>query len=231
MKQKEKIIIGIDEAGRGPLAGPVYAGAVLLPKNHKQLFKKTNAPKKLADSKKLTPAQREEWFAWIKKNVSYAYASVSAKRIDAINIARASNEAAQKSYEKLTLIDKFKGVEHPYKQLDVSIEIIADGGLRIKVNEKFTSTKNKKIAKISFKNFPKADELVPAVSLASIVAKVMRDRYMQKLHKKYPYYAFATHKGYGTKKHYTALKKHGPSPTHRLTFLTSLYTMTRNKGK
>ena len=95
-------IIGIDEAGRGPLAGSVYVGAVLLPKNHTALFKKTHAPKKLTDSKKLSPKQREEWLAWMKKNsIVYAYATATAQQIDKINITQATNRAAQKAYNKL----------------------------------------------------------------------------------------------------------------------------------
>lgn len=207
-------IIGIDEAGRGPLAGPVYAAAVALPKNYMQLFKKLHAPKKLTDSKKLTPTQRNGWFLWMKQNnIPYAYASVSAKRIDKINIARASNVAAQRAYDQL--IDRYKNLKKKNKR----ILVIADGGLNIELRNKHP-----------FKNFPKADEMVPAVSLASIVAKIMRDRYMCRLHKKYPQYEFKVHKGYGTATHYRALKKHGASSAHRLTFLASLRTMKKKKN-
>jgi len=208
VNKKWKYIIGIDEAGRGPLAGPVYAGVVALPRDYKQLFKRTNAPQKLADSKKLTARQREEWFAWMKNHtIPYAYAFVSAKQVDVINIARASDRAAQGAYNKM------KG-----KRVKGKVRVIADGGLTVSV------PKN-----VSFKCYPKADELVPAVSLASIVAKVMRDRYMTRLDKKYPHYGFAVHKGYGTKKHYIALRKQGISPVHRLTFLGSLHTMKKRK--
>ncbi|MCL5012112.1 MAG: ribonuclease HII [Patescibacteria group bacterium] len=226
---KKSHIIGIDEAGRGPLAGSVYVGAVLLPKNHKTLFKKTNAPKKLMDSKKLTPIQREEWFLWIQKNVPYAYASASAKQIDTINISRACNKAAQRAIDKLQTQSKFKVVDQ--------VEVILDGGLKVFVDKRrFTHTSNKRTQSYLKKSlvlvcgFPKADELVPAVSLASVVAKVLRDRYMLRMHKNYPHYAFHEHKGYGTKKHYRAIKKHGPSSIHRLTFLGSLSTI-KKRGK
>ncbi len=208
MKKKSDYIIGIDEAGRGPLAGSVYVGVVALPKNYKSVFKKTNAPTKLADSKKLSEKQREEWFAWMKKNkILHAYAIATAKQIDAINIARACDYAAQKAYNKLKVESR-----------KLKVRIIADGGLTVSV------PKN-----VIFQHYPKADELVPAVSLASIVAKVSRDRYMEHMHKKYPHYAFNEHKGYGTKKHYHALHKHGPSPIHRLTFLSSLHTIHKRK--
>ena len=211
---RKNYIIGIDEAGRGPLAGAVYVGAVMLPKNHKQLFKKTNAPQKLADSKKLSSAKREEWFLWIQKNVSYAYANVSAKKIDKINIVRACDVGAQRAFNKLITKNKILKT----KKNSLKVKVIADGGLTIFV------PKN-----VVFQQYPKADELVPAVSLASIVAKVTRDRYMQKMHKKFPQYGFDAHKGYGTQKHYKALRRYGPSALHRLTFLSSLRTMHRKK--
>ena len=205
MVRKYQYSIGIDEAGRGPLAGSVYVGAVLLPKNHIALFKKTHAPKKLTDSKKLSPKQREEWLAWMKKNnIVYAYATATAQQIDKINITQATNRAAQKAY------DKVKGT-----RVKGGVRIVADAGIKITAEH--------------FESFPKADELVPAVSLASIVAKVYRDAYMKRMHAKYPHYGFDEHKGYGTRKHYGALKKHGISPIHRLTFLSSLRRIQKRK--
>ncbi len=196
--------IGIDEAGRGPLAGSVYAGAVMLPASYRALFKKTNAPKKLADSKKLSPSQREAWFAWMKKNgIAYGHGAVSSSRIDRMNIARASDMAAQRAFEQLRS-----------RRVITAAQVVADGGLSVRVSEGF-----------SFKHFPKADERVVAVSLASIVAKVLRDRYMRRMHSMYPDYGFDIHKGYGTRMHYIALRRYGPSLIHRLTFLGSLRTM------
>ena len=206
MKQikKDRWIIGIDEAGRGPLAGSVYAGAVALPVSYRALFKKTHAPKKLADSKKLSPSQREAWFAWMKKNgIAYGHGAISSSRIDRINIARASDAAAQRAFEQLLL-----------RRVMTAAHVVADGGLSVRVPEGF-----------SFKHFPKADEHIAAVSLASIVAKVLRDRYMRRMHGLYPHYGFDVHKGYGTRMHYVALRRHGPSLIHRLTFLGSLRTM------
>ena len=211
MKQikKDRWIIGIDEAGRGPLAGSVYAGAVMLPGTYRTLFKKTGAPKKLADSKKLSASQREAWFAWMQRNgIAYGHGAVSARRIDRMRIARACDAAAQQALHKLM-------ARHPI----AAAEVIADGGLRVHVPEMYT-----------FKHFPKADELVAAVSLASVVAKVLRDRYMASVHRRYPQYGFLEHKGYGTKKHYAALRRHGASSIHRLTFLGSLHTMQRKRS-
>ncbi len=223
-------IIGIDEAGRGPLAGSVYVGAVLFPKNHTALFKKTNAPKKLTDSKKLSPKQREEWLTWMKENnIVYAYATATAQQIDKINITQATNRAAQKAYDKVRRKSGKLKVES-------QIEVVLDGGLKVFVDKKrSTHTSNKRTRSVSKESlvlvcgFPKADELVPAVSLASIVAKVYRDAYMKRMHAKHPRYGFDEHKGYGTRKHYWALKKHGISPIHRLTFLSSLHTIHRKK--
>lgn len=208
VNKKSDYIIGIDEAGRGPLAGSVYVGVVALPQNYKIVFKKTNTPKKLADSKKLSEKQRKEWFLWIQKNkILYAYATATPKQIDAINIARACDYAAQKAFNKLKVESR-----------KLKARVIADGGLTISV------PKN-----VVFQHYPKADELVPAVSLASIVAKVKRDEYMKRMHVQYPHYAFDVHKGYGTKKHYHALHQHGLSPIHRLTFLRSLHRIQKRK--
>lgn len=218
MVKNSKFIIGIDEAGRGPLAGSVYVGVVALPKNYKKLFKRTDAPKKLADSKKLSEKQREAWFVWIQKNVLYAYATATSKQIDTINIARACDHAAQKAFNKLITKNQQLKTNNRQQIKYENLKVIADGGLTISVPQNAT-----------FQNFPKADELVPAVSLASIVAKVKRDAYMRRMHVLYPAYAFDEHKGYGTKKHYHALRRHGLSPIHRLTFLSSLHRIQKRR--
>jgi len=207
IKKSPKYIIGIDEVGRGPLAGRVFVGAVclseknnnILKKNYQQKIDKLKVLNHLADSKKLTEKQRNEWFLWIKKNkVSYATSAISPKIIDKINISQASNKAAQIALGKLIKKNKI-GLA----------SIVTDAGIKIKTG-------------FSFKSFPKADETVPVVSLASIVAKVTRDKEMVKFHKKHPLYGFDENKGYGTKNHICAIKKHGPSPIHRLTFIKKL---------
>lgn len=199
---KPKYIIGIDEVGRGPLAGPVTVTALLMPR---ELRIKNNALR-LRDSKKLSARQREIWFDYIKKNkkIFYAIASVSPKIIDKINISRAANLAATRALKKLIMKQKF-----PPRRT----KIFCDGGLYPKIRD--TRYKTQTIVR--------GDEKIPAIAMASIVAKVTRDKKMKRLHKKYPRYGFDKHKGYGTKKHIGAIKKHGLSDIHRQTFSKKLH--------
>ncbi|MFA6135895.1 MAG: ribonuclease HII [Candidatus Paceibacterota bacterium] len=242
--KKIDYVIGIDEVGRGPLAGRVYVGCVILSfdlnRKLSKLYKHYgipclpagrrytvyNYPRKLADSKNLSEKQRYKWFSWVKKNkIIFSCAWVNEKKIDGINISNACNLAAQKAFEKTMVkmkrLRKSDKLSYHYILNDRSKcngEVIADGSLKINI-QKYESIKKYKHTNLTFKNFPKADEKVPAVSLASIVAKITRDKYITKLHKKYPQYGFDHHKGYGTKKHIEAIKKHGPSKIHRLTFI------------
>jgi len=208
--KKSKYIIGIDEVGRGALAGNVTVAAVLLPRKSQipnpklqtnSKFKILNSKLKLRDSKKLTPKQREIWFEYLKNELRlpYAVASVSPKIIDKINISKAANLAAGKAF---SLLIKNSGLRIK------NCEVFLDGGLYIQ--------------NLKFKIIIRGDEKIPAISLASIIAKVSRDRQMINLHKKYPKYGFEKHKGYGTKKHFKAIRKHGPSKIHRLTFLKKM---------
>lgn len=189
-----KFPIGIDEVGRGPIAGPVTVCAFIF-------YKKASFPKtlpKLKDSKKLSPAQRELWFAqiktWQKEGIAdFKVSSVSAKMIDKIGIVPAIQKALNFSLH--TLSPKTQNM------------ILLDGGLKAPAEYK----KQKTIIK--------GDEKEQVISLASIVAKVIRDRYMQKMTKKYPEYGFETNVGYGTKKHYDAIAIQGVTPLHRRSFL------------
>ena len=215
-----KYVIGIDEVGRGSLAGPVTVAALALQKKFirsirlRQLADGADKNKKLKtplrDSKKLFARQREIWFDFVKKQkIPYVIASISPKVIDKINISNAANLAASRALLKLIKSHKLK-----IKNFKVRL----DGGLYIN-NPKF---KNQN-AKLQFKNIKiktviKGDEKIKAISLASIVAKVSRDRYMKKLHKKYPRYDFINNIGYGTKKHIKAIKKYGLSLIHRKSF-------------
>jgi ribonuclease HII len=241
-------IVGVDEVGRGPLAGPVTVCALALSKNAKW-FKSFKIP--LKDSKKLSVSQRELWLKEIKKaekrgEVFYVARSVGVKTIDQINIKQAADLAATRAFQKLSLdiykkhkknkilkivtserrraqypLEEAKRVhsillrQESFRILVGNMEIVLDAGLRIN------------IPNLKQKSFPKADEKVPAVSLASIVAKVKRDKYMDGMDKKYPGYGFAAHKGYGTAAHYRALKKHGPAAVHRLTFLSNLVKLNK----
>ena len=202
-----KYIIGIDEVGRGSLAGPVTVTALVLPRKFKN--KKLKTP--LRDSKKLSARQREIWFDFVKKQkIPYVVASISPKVIDKINISNAANLAASRALLKLIKINKLE---------NKSFTVRLDGGLYIK-NLKLKNSRLRQGfgGQVKTKTIIKGDEKIPAISLASIVAKVSRDRYMKKLHKKYPRYDFIHNVGYGTKKHIKAIKKYGFSPIHRRSF-------------
>lgn len=197
-KKGYKIIVGLDESGRGPLAGPVTAGAViiLLPKKFSLLknaiFKKILLLAR--DSKKLSPKQREEIFGLIKKCplIQFSYALASEKVIDKINIEKATFLAMKKCLKKINL------------KPDI---ILIDGN---RIIDK--TMKVKQVAVV------KGDDKIFSIALASIIAKVIRDRKMKLLAKKYPKYKFEIHKGYPTKLHRKLLKKYGPCPIHRLSY-------------
>ena len=197
--------IGIDEVGRGPLAGPVTVAAVLLPRSFK--FCPSHPRHKLRDSKRISPLKREQWFSYITEHprIRYAVSSVSPALIDRINVAQAANLAATRALMKL--------VRRDMRPLTRSA-IFLDGGLFVR---------EKMVTGLHYLPKPRTiiggDEKIPAIMFASIVAKVRRDRFMVRLHKTYPRYGFARHKGYGTREHATALLNFGPSPAHRLTFI------------
>ncbi|MEK7589740.1 MAG: ribonuclease HII [Patescibacteria group bacterium] len=195
-----KYIIGIDEAGRGPLAGSVSVGAVLFSKEEYKKFKK-ESEKTLTgrDSKKLSEKKREEWFKIIevKKKAGVLNFSIgfsSAKVIDIYGIVYAINKAIEKIFSE-------------FKMKSDECVVLLDGNL--KAPKKFKNQKT----------IIKGDEKELIISLASIIAKVSRDRYIVNLSKKYPEYGFEKHKGYGTKVHYEMIEKHGICAIHRRTFL------------
>ena len=178
-----KIIAGVDEAGRGPIAGPVVAGACILPLDF-------NHPL-ITDSKKITEKKRDEYFDIIKSEaLSWAVGIIEPKEIDEINILQATHKAMRLAIEGLNVLPDIALVDGlPVKGLPCEHNAIVKG-----------------------------DALVKSISCASILAKVTRDRIMIELGEKYPEYNFQKHKGYGTKEHIEAIKKHGPCPAHRLTF-------------
>ena len=176
-------IAGVDEAGRGPWAGPVYAAAVILHPAHPIAG--------LADSKKLSAKKREALFDVIQRDAkAWAIASASAEEIDAINILQASLLAMRRAVEALAI--------QPHK-------ILVDGLHCPKVS-------------MPARAIVKGDAKEVAISAASILAKVARDRVMLKLHQQYPHYGFDAHKGYGTAVHIAALDAHGVSPVHRRSY-------------
>ena len=174
------MIAGVDEVGRGCLAGPVCACAVILNRRIPGL----------TDSKKLSVKAREELSIKIKQSAWVGYGMVDAKTIDDINIHQASLLAMQKAVEDLEIEPE---------------EILVDGKFCLPID-------------IPNKAIISGDNLVAGISAASIIAKVWRDSWMVKMDQYYPDYGFSQHKGYPTKLHKEALKKHGRSPIHRITF-------------
>lgn len=193
------LVIGLDEAGRGPLAGPVFAAAVAFIGNPKD-----GALKSLLalvdDSKKLSSRKRREAYDLLigHSDIVYGCVRVSAKIVDRINILQASKLAMQKATQKLL-------TKISLASADKKIICLIDGNFSIKISH-------------SQKSIIKGDAKVFSIAAASIIAKVQRDCLMEKMDEIYPEYGFARHKGYGTKEHFAAIKKHGPCPIHRHTF-------------
>ncbi len=190
-KRGYRVVVGLDEAGRGPLAGPVIASAVFIPKKDFFLLKKNEF---VRDSKDLTPKKRKEVFEVLIKSVKWGTGIVSKKTIDRINIFQATRLAMKKAIKDFEKKNKLS-----------ADFVILDGIMRIDVEPKQ-------------KAIIKADKKVLSCSAASIIAKVTRDEIMIKYDKKYPLYNFKKHKGYGTKEHVRKLKKHGRCPIHRKSF-------------
>ena len=182
------LVCGVDEAGRGPLAGPVYAAAVILPRG-------TVIPG-LDDSKKLTEKKREELFDVIKsKALTFGIARAEVGEIEELNILNATFLAMNRAIAMLdpapalALIDGNRNTGISYESLCVI----------------------------------KGDSKCADIAAASILAKVSRDRFMYEMAASYPQYEFDRHKGYGTKLHYEKLRKYGPSPIHRMSFLKNMH--------
>lgn len=189
------LIAGIDEAGRGPLAGPVAAACVIF---------KSEGPfvKGADDSKKLSEKRRESLFEEIReKSFAYGISLVDNHRIDEINILQATYEAMRNALEEAIKMadDKMPGillVDHVHiPQVEIPQISITHG-----------------------------DAQSVSIASASILAKVSRDRLMKQFDEEFPQYGFAKHKGYGTKAHYEAIAQYGPSEIHRMTFLKKLYS-------
>lgn len=180
------LVCGVDEVGRGPLAGPVVASAVVFPKEVSLSGVK--------DSKKLTPEKREELFELIHENaLDVGIGIVNEKIIDQMNILNASLLAMQKAIKKLK------------RKPDV---VLIDG------NQKIPHLPIPQIAVV------KGDSLSLSIAAASIIAKVTRDRLMDKCHKKFPHFCFDENRGYSSKSHLEALKNFGPCEIHRKSFKT-----------
>ncbi len=205
-----RYFIGIDEAGRGALAGPVCVGAVLFPEDldWREGFKLVtkNGAAKLRDSKQLSAQQRDILYEYITAHgrLKHAAAFVDASAIDAIGIVNAAHEAAAVAISKLDISPE-------------RVSVLLDAGLRVPT--KWTQ-----------ESFVRGDENIPAIAFASIIAKVTRDRYMENLPAGYSAYRFEEHKGYGTLKHRRAITKDGLSDLHRATFCRGSGSCTGSKG-
>ena len=195
-----RLIVGIDEVGRGPIAGPVGVGVFSADPSVLDLLleEAQTLGLVLRDSKKLSEKKRDAWYTFLVQKqdagmCTFSVSLVSAEEIDTIGIAPAIRQAIAQSLLQL--------------QTPTDAMLVLDGGLKAPVE--FTDQKT----------IIKGDETESAISLASIVAKVTRDAYMVEQSKHYPDYGFEIHKGYGTKKQYEALRLHGLCPLHRKTFI------------
>ena len=190
-RQNVARVAGVDEAGRGPLAGPVVAAAAILPSR----WAETGLPAELAglnDSKQLTEAQRERYFEFLTRcaEIEFAIAQADAGVIDEINILQATHRAMNDALAQLQPLPPHALVDgRPVKTLRVPQTAIIKGDAR------------------SY-----------SIAAASVLAKVTRDRLMLEFHAQFPGYGFADHKGYGTAKHLAAIDKLGACPIHRKTF-------------
>jgi ribonuclease HII len=204
-----RYLIGIDEAGRGALAGPVCVGAVLMPEDFdwQEAFAMVTRPSRrargkveprLRDSKKLSPQQREVLYEHVTTHgrLKHAAAFVDAQAIDEIGIVNAAHEAAAKALTEL-------GVS-PEK-----VEVLLDAGLRVS-------------SAWEQRAYVRGDETVPVIALASIIAKVSRDRAMEELASRYALFHFEAHKGYGTLAHRRAISRVGLTEIHRESFCRGL---------
>ncbi|MGL4230563.1 MAG: ribonuclease HII [Casimicrobium sp.] len=185
---------GIDEAGRGPLAGPVYAAAVVL-------GARGLAIKGIDDSKKLSEASRDALALEIKENaLAWSITAIDANTIDCINILQATLKGMHEAFNALHARDEVR-------------EIVIDGTQLPKALVAWCKTQS-----IALRALPKADATVKEVGAASILAKTARDEFMIAMDSKFPGYGFAQHKGYGTQQHMDAIARLGPCELHRKTF-------------
>jgi len=195
-KQGFNFVVGLDEAGRGPLAGPVVAVAAMV-----WQFQISNFKFQINDSKKLNAKKREKTYKDLinHPDITWGIGIVSEKVIDKINILNATKLAMKRAVTNLWQKNRSSGLfDRGY--------LILDGNFALNnIN-------------IPQKSIVKGDEKVFSIAAASIIAKITRDRLMKKMHKKYPQYNFASHKGYGTKLHMKNLKNFGPCKIHRKSF-------------
>lgn len=190
-QSRDRYIAGIDEAGRGPLAGPVTAACVC--------FRKGYRNKHICDSKQIVAEKREELFPVIQQQaIAWAIVSVGPRRIEKLNILQASKLAMRLAAEKV-----WRGLR--FRDDNANVHFLVDGNARLETN-------------LSHETIIKGDETKVAISAASILAKVTRDRLMASLDERYPGYGLVDHKGYATEFHRQKIRELGPSRIHRTTF-------------
>jgi ribonuclease HII len=192
-KRGYNLIIGVDEAGRGPLAGPVVAAAVAL--------KTMRFKNRIDDSKKLSPRQRESAFSEIINKSIFGIGIVDEKRIDDLNILVSTRIAMENAIQALLFKVKIRSKKR--------IHILIDGKMGLGIDYPFTE-------------IIKGDSRSKSIASASILAKVTRDRIMSLYDRIYPQYGFLRHKGYPTKIHRKAIENFGPSLIHRISFLSNI---------
>ena len=211
------VVCGIDEVGRGPLAGPVVAAAVVLPENCDILY--------INDSKKLSAAKRDELFdEIIVKAKAFGIGMASHTRIDEINILQATYEAMRQTIQNLSVnpskaCDMEKNSDCAIalnKERTIRPDVLLNDAVTIPGVDDLFPAGEPKILQVPI---IKGDAKSVSIAAASILAKVTRDRLMEQLSEQYPEYGFTANKGYGSAEHIQALKKYGPCPIHRRSFI------------
>ncbi len=214
--KEEVLVVGVDEAGRGPLAGPVVAAAVcyktasyVIPEELERDFAL------IRDSKKLSEKQREKIYDLIHEHFSVGVGIVHADTIDRINILEATFLAMKSAIASL----RPQLTKNNQRVRDEDLYLLIDG--------------NQEIPNLSLRQetVVGGDGTVRSIAAASIIAKVTRDRMILEYDREYPQYGLAKHKGYGTKVHMDALRKYGPSPIHRMSFKPVLLSIPENANK
>lgn len=191
-----RVLIGVDEAGRGPLAGPVVAAAVIVRDPALEFVSRID------DSKKLSAKARDAAFDEIRARCAFSICVKDAARIDTINIYEATLEAMREAVETLGDATRADGPEAAVGRPGL---VLIDGPIKLAV-------------RFPIRGIVGGDAQSLSIACASILAKVTRDRMMMTLHEQYPQYGFDQHKGYGTARHLKALREHGPCPVHRRSF-------------
>ena len=211
-----RFVFGIDEAGRGPLCGPVVAACCILPEDEEILY--------LNDSKKLSESKREALYEEIvRRAISFGIGIVGPERIDEINILQATFEAMREAFEECSQLYYSRHIEDLKERgetlsMNVLDDIPSAGDSLVLVDgdKMIPGLERRQKAVIG------GDAKCPSVSAASILAKVTRDRMLLEYDREYPQYGFAQHKGYGTKQHIEAIKAYGLLPIHRRSFVKNI---------